>query len=85
MTTSKHEEQAERLETLRNDADVLKQQGGTFFEHALEETIPRGRFGATGVPQIVGQTPAPSYPAASAHQRDPVPDEPPLEFKIDES
>src|SRR5215470_6299574 len=81
------EEQAERLETLRNDQRVREQQrGSTFHQHALAAAndTAGGRFAATGAPRVIGSQPNPSsqYPAASAHQRDPVGVEPPLGIDI---
>jgi len=70
------EEQEERRATLDNDRRVREQQGGTYLSHTHND-LAGGRFAAVGAQTIVGQSPNP-YPAASAHQRDPVPDEPPL-------
>jgi hypothetical protein len=69
-------EQEERRRTLQNDVRV-REQTGTFMSHTHDD-IHQGRFAAIGPAVIVGSTEFPNYPAAAAHQRDPVPDEPPL-------
>jgi hypothetical protein len=87
---SKDLERIEREETMRQDADLRRRQqpaqGGTFFQHGLAQAdeVNQGRFAATGVPTVTGSTPVPSYPAAGAHQSDPVGTEPPLGFSVNE-
>jgi hypothetical protein len=84
---SSQEEQADRLATLENDRRMLEQQrGSTFHQHAQAQAndTAGGRFAAVGVPRVVGSVPNPSsqYPAAAAHQADPVGVEPPLGIDI---
>jgi hypothetical protein len=76
-------DQAERLATLENDRKV---RSGTFFSQGLAQSLDTagGRFGAAmGAPTVVGSAPVPRYPAAAAHQADPVPAEPPLGYSVD--
>src|SRR6516225_7524033 len=74
---SSQEEQAERRRVLANDQRV-KEQSGTFLSHThMDEG---GRFAQVSSAQIVGQTAAPSYPAASSPWQIQLPDEPPLGF-----
>ena len=70
--------QAERRRILR--------EGTTFHQHAqaFADELSQGRFAATGVPTVTGATPIPKYPAAGAHQSDPVGVEPPLGFSVNE-
>jgi hypothetical protein len=79
-------DQAERRETLENDLQVLRQRGSTFHQHAVAQAdeINQGRFRATGVPTVTGSTPIPNYPAAGAHQSDPVGPEPALGLRLEE-
>jgi hypothetical protein len=85
-------DQAERQAVLENDRKVREQQqqerGGTYHAYAQSTANDEfgGRFAAIGVPRVVGSTPNPSaqYPAAAAHQRDPVPTEPPLGYSVDQ-
>jgi hypothetical protein len=82
MTTEAQREQQDRKEILRND--LLLRQGSTFHAFAQADAELPGRFGAISKTQIVGQTAIPTYPAAShPFQRDPVPDEEPLGYRID--
>jgi hypothetical protein len=46
--------------------------------------MSQGRFAAIGVPTVTGATPIPRYPAAGAHQADPLGTEPPLGFAVDD-
>jgi hypothetical protein len=56
---------------------------GTYLSHTHDDTSG-GRFRAIGTPSVTGTTPIPQYPQAGApFQRDPVPDEPPLGYRID--
>jgi hypothetical protein len=70
--------QAERRRILR--------EGTTFHQHAqaFADEINQGRFAATGAPTVTGATAIPKYPAAGAHQADPVGTEPPLGFSVDD-
>jgi hypothetical protein len=90
---SRQEEQREREETLRNDRLVreaehrrIQREGTTLhqFGQAQANEINQGRFAAIGVPTVTGATPIPNYPAAAAHQRDPVPPELPLGYDVNE-
>ena len=77
---SSQEEQAERRSVMLQDARLREQsQTGTYLSHTHSEM--GGRFAAIGNAPIVGQ--GASYPAAGAHQRDPVPAEPPLGYSVD--
>jgi hypothetical protein len=87
---SRQEEEQERREVLENDRKVreLQQaQGGTFFQHGLAQALDTagGRYGAAmGAAHVTGSTPIPNYPAAGAHQADPVGLEPPIGYDINE-
>ena len=64
----------------------LPRQSSTLHQHAIADAdTPRGRFSAVAAATVIGSTPTPAtaYPAASAHQRDPVPAEPSLGYAID--
>jgi hypothetical protein len=91
MVTEHQHEQDERLETLRNDVDVRRQQqkaeGSTMHQFAQEETLPRGRFdAAVPKPHVIGSKAAvaSAYPAASAAHQTELPPEPPTGYCIDE-
>jgi hypothetical protein len=78
------EEQAEKLRVTLQDADVRRrqqEQSGTYLSQTHIDDAG-GRFAAVNAATIVGQTPAPKYPAAGAHQADPVGTEPPLGFSV---
>jgi hypothetical protein len=86
---SKQEEQAKREAVLRNDQSVREKQApetGTYFSHTHTEA--GGRFEGVAAATVVGSTPAPSYPALPSSSpwagQDPVGQEPPLGFAIDE-
>ena len=86
---SKQEEEQERREVLENDRRVREQQQqtGTFFSHGVSQALDTagGRYGAAmGAPNVTGATPIPKYPAAAAHQADPVGTEPPLGFSVND-
>jgi hypothetical protein len=83
MTTEAQREQAERREVLRNDARV-REQTGTYMSHTHDD-LAGGRFAATGTPHIIGSTAVPIYPAAPAHQSDPVGLEPPIDEPLEPS
>jgi len=74
--------QAEKRRIIREQ----QQQGATFHQHAQAQAdeMSQGRFAATGTPIVTGATPVPKYPAAGAHQADPVGTEPPLAFSVDQ-
>jgi hypothetical protein len=80
-------DQAERRATLENDLRVLEQRRGStmhqFAQSAANDT-GGGRFASLGAPHVTGSAPVPKYPAAGAHQADPVGTEPPLGFSINE-
>jgi hypothetical protein len=81
---SSQEEQQDRQRVLENDKR-LREQGGTFHAFAdAEARTPLGRFSAVSASYVVGSTAIPQYPAAAAHQRDPVPPENALGYRIDE-
>jgi hypothetical protein len=80
-------DQAERREVLENDRRVREQQqaqGSTFHAHAQAQAgeLSGGRFASLGASTVTGATPIPKYPAAGAHQSDPVGIEPPLGIDI---
>jgi hypothetical protein len=86
---SRQEEEQERIETLRNDQRVREQQqaqGSTFHQHAQSAANDTGggRFASLGAPTVTGATAIPKYPAAGAHQSDPVGIEPPLGFSVND-
>jgi hypothetical protein len=88
MTISDQEEQAERRRVLANDARLREQSRngdtGTYLSHTHSEL--GGRFAVTEHQTIIGVvSPAPPpLPANSPwHGSDPVPDEPPLGYRID--
>jgi hypothetical protein len=88
MTTDDPESQAERRRVLANDVRVREQSRsgdtGTYLSHTHSEL--GGRFAVTDHQTITGVvSPAPPpLPANSPwHGRDPVPDEPPLGYRID--
>lgn len=63
----------------------LPNQATTFHQFAQADAeTPRGRFTQVDAATVVGANPFPNYPAAAAHQRDPVPKEEPLGYRIDE-
>jgi len=80
MVTEHQHEQQERLDTFRNDQSVREQQkASTLHQHAQSQAsdISGGRFAPLGAPHVIGSTPAPKYPAASAaHQTEQLPEEP---------
>jgi hypothetical protein len=88
MTTEHQHEQRERIETMRNDADVRRQQqSNTMHGRAVAEaSIETGRFTAVNAAHVTGSTTIPQYPQASTPWQgpDPVGDEPPLGFAIDQ-
>jgi hypothetical protein len=77
---SSQEDQHDRREVQRNDLLLRKQQqqeGSTYLAQTHNDT--GGRFSAVGAAHVIGSTPVPQYPAASApFQSDPVGPEPPL-------
>jgi hypothetical protein len=64
MSTEYQKEQAERRETLQNDARVRQQQQGTTFSQFAQDEANEigGRFGAHEKSVVVGSAPAPDYP-----------------------
>jgi hypothetical protein len=93
---SKDFERIEREETMRQDADWQRQlkeavkapAPATMHGRAVAEAdLDTGRYGAAlGKPTVIGSAPIVRYTQASGpwHGPDPVPDEPPLGFAIDE-
>jgi hypothetical protein len=87
MTTEAQREQAERRETMLQDADLRRrreQQGSTFLDHTHIDD-DGGRFAVVNRATIVSAepTPASQYPAASSPWADPQPGvEPPLGIDI---
>src|SRR5262249_53304186 len=88
MTTYDPEDQAERRRVLANDARLRDQSHngdtGTYLSHTHSEV--GGRFAGTEHQTITGVV-SPSPPPLPAnspwHGSDPVPDEPPLGYRID--
>jgi hypothetical protein len=84
---SSQEEQAERRRVLAQDASVRQQQreqGASFHQFAeADAAIPLGRFTQDNAATVIGSTALPQYPAAAAHQHDPVPIKPPTGYRID--
>ena len=88
MTTYDPESQAERRRVLQNDARLREQSRngdtGTYLSHTHSEV--GGRFAVTEHQTITGviSPSPPPLPANSPwHGSDPVPDEPPLGYRID--
>ena len=83
---SSQEEQNERRRVMLQDARLREQQQhGTMHAFAQSDAgTPLGRFSAISNAQVVGADPIPRYPAASAHQADPVGREPALGYRIDQ-
>jgi hypothetical protein len=83
---SKHEEMAERRRVLANDARVREQQreqGSTYLDQYHSDL--GGRYVQIQPENVIGSTAIPQYPQASTpFQRDPVPPENPLGYRIDE-
>ena len=78
---TKHIEEQQRLEVLRNDLRV-RNRGSTLSQFAQSEAdTPRGRFTAHEQSTVIGVTSL-NYPAASAHQFDPCGPEPPLNLDV---
>jgi hypothetical protein len=80
-------DQAERRATLENDLRVREQsrngETGTYLSHTHIDDAG-GRFAQVNAATIVGQAPVPKYPAARAHQSDPLGAEPPLGFSVND-
>jgi hypothetical protein len=90
---SKQEEEQERRETLENDRLVreaehrrIRLEGTTFHQFGQSQAHDEvgGRFASISPITVVGANPTLKYPAAAAHQADPVPIEPPLGFSVDD-
>ena len=77
------DEQDEKRRILANDLSV--RDSGTFLSHTHSEA--GGRFASVESQQVIGRDGPPHYPALPAsspwHGTDPVPDEPPLGYRID--
>ena len=89
----RQEEEQERRETLENDRLVreaehqrILREGTTFHQHAQSHANDEagGRFASVNAVSVVGAEPAVRYPAAGAHQCDPVGTEPPLGFSVND-
>jgi hypothetical protein len=79
--------QAEKRAVLRNDAAVRANANrngntGTYLSHTHIDDAG-GRFAQVNAATIVGQTPVPKYPAASAAHQTELPPEGPLGYPID--
>jgi hypothetical protein len=87
MTTYDPEDHAERRRVLANDARVRDQSRNGDTSSYLNHYSPEmgGRFSNVGAATVVGTTPNPypPLPENSPWRRDPVPDEPPLGYRID--
>jgi hypothetical protein len=88
MTTSDQEEQAERRRVLANDARLRDQSRdgdtGTYLSHTHSEV--GGRFAVTEhqtITGVVSPAPPPLPTNSPWAGSDPVPDEPPLGYRID--
>jgi hypothetical protein len=80
---SRQEEETERRRVFAQDQSVQRQ-ATTMHQFAQSEAeTPRGRFSAVDNATVVGAQPTTNYPAAAAHQHDPVPKEEPLGYRID--
>jgi hypothetical protein len=91
MTTpSLAKENQERAKIMKEEAALREQErAATMHGLALNELAqPRGRFAeAEGKQFVVGSTPGPIYPALPSGPwsgADPVPDEPPLGYSVDD-
>jgi hypothetical protein len=67
---------------------IIREQGSTFHQYdaVAEASIETGRFSQINAAHVIGSSPNPSsqYPAAAAHQHDPVPPEPPTGYDVNE-
>src|SRR6516165_9347931 len=88
MTTYDPEDQNERRRVLLNDARVREQSRngdtGTYLSHTHSEL--GGRFAVTNhqtITGVVSPAPPPLPSNSPWHGADPVPDEPPLGYRID--
>jgi hypothetical protein len=81
---SSQEEQIERRRVLLQDASV--REASTLHQHGIAQAndLAGGRFAAVNNAYVVGSTPQVNYPAAGPHQADPVGQEPPLSYRIDD-
>ena len=83
------DENKERAQIMKAEA-ALRDQERAATMHGFAEaefSQPRGRFTeAEGKQFVVGSTPLPKYPAGGApwSDADPVPDEPPLGYRVDD-
>jgi hypothetical protein len=88
---SKQEEELERRETLENDRKVRERQhrdlaarGTTFHQFARADLEIPGRFAVVNKAELVGNSEAARYPAASSAHQTQLPDEPPFGVAIDD-
>jgi hypothetical protein len=88
MSTEAQRERQERIDVMRQDADLRRQQqGSTFHTFAQADAAqPRGRFTEVNSTQVVAAQPVPTYPAAATPWQgpDPVGPEPALGFSVDD-
>jgi hypothetical protein len=88
MSTTKQDEDRDKLDTFQNDLKVRQQQEqtSTNLDHALAAAadISGGRFGVTGVPNVIGSAAIPQYPAASSAHQTELPPEPALGYSVDQ-
>jgi hypothetical protein len=78
-------EQREQERRVFADDQSLPRPGTTYNQFAQSDAdIPRGRFTEHERSTVVGAQPTINYPAAAAHQHDPVGQEPALGYRIDE-
>jgi hypothetical protein len=87
MVTEHQREQQERREYIE-DERRKRQQGSTFHQHAIADAeFDRGRFTANEKVTVIGSSETPQYPQLPSGPwsgQDPVPDEPPLGFSVND-
>jgi hypothetical protein len=87
MSTEYQREQAERIATMRQDADLRQQQQtSTLHQHAQAQAdeLSQGRFRATGTPIVTGATAIPAYPPGPTWCTGDQGIEPPLNYSVNE-
>src|SRR6516165_7854618 len=67
-------------------ARIIREQASSILDHAraAANDLGSGRFAGVNPTTVVGSEPAVKYPAAAAHQADPVGIEPPLGFSVND-
>jgi hypothetical protein len=88
MTMSRQGDDKER-EALQTDLRAHQRMGSTFLHHAAAAANDEsgGRFGKANPTIVVGATPTPAYPqlpASSPWAHDPVPNEEPLGYSVND-